>query len=190
MKDWKKEIWTIPNMLSIFRLAIIPVYVVIYLNANQASDYVLAAILLAISCLTDMVDGKIARKFNMISTLGQLLDPVADKATQFCLMICFAIEHPVLWSLLGLFVLKEGFQFVAMLIAYNKGKMLRGALLSGKICTTFLFVSMIAMVLFHDQMSSEIVTVVTCIDGVFMLVTLIHYVITYCKSSSMIRNVE
>lgn len=190
MKDWKKEIWTIPNMLSMFRLAIIPVYVVIYLNADQTADYVLAAVLLAVSCLTDMVDGKIARKFHMTSTLGQLLDPVADKATQFCLMVCFAVEEPVLWSLICLFVLKEGFQLIAMWLAYRKGKMLKGALLSGKICTTVLFVSMIMMVLFHEHTTAKMVTIVTCIDGVFMLVAFIHYVITYCKSTPMIKSVE
>ena len=177
---------SIPNMITLVRIILTPIFVSFYLEGEHTA----AMVLLFAAMLSDLADGYIARKFNMISTLGQLLDPVADKATQFCLMICFAIEHPVLWSLLGLFVLKEGFQFAAMLIAYNKGKMLRGALLSGKICTTFLFISMIAMVLFHDQMSSEIVTVVTCIDGVFMLVAFIHYVITYCKSSSMIRNVE
>lgn len=189
MKDRKIEVWTIPNLLSMFRLLIIPVYLYIYLNADTVMDYVLAATVLAISCLTDMIDGQIARRFNMMSTVGQLLDPVADKATQFCLLICFAVEYPVLWSLLAIFVIKEGFQLVAMWLAYRKGKMLRGALLSGKICTTMLFISMIAMVLFHDQIDAKIVTVVTCIDGILMLNALIQYGITYFKSTSMIRDI-
>lgn len=189
MKDWKKEIWTIPNLLSLFRLAIIPVYVYLYLNANTAADYTLAALILALSCLTDMVDGKIARKFGMTSKIGQLLDPIADKATQFCLLLCFSAEFPVLWSLSTLFIIKESFQLVAMYLAYRKGKMLKGALLSGKICTTALFVSMIGMVLFHDSINSKIVTIVTCVDGLFMLTAMIHYVITYCKSTNMIRNI-
>lgn len=189
MKDWKKEIWTIPNFLSMFRLVIVPLYVVIYLNADTPADYVLAATVLAVSCLTDMIDGQIARRFNMMSTVGQLLDPVADKATQFCLMICFAAEYPVLWSLLAIFVIKEGFQLVAGWLAYRKGKMLRGALASGKICTAVLFLSMIAMVLFHDLINAKIVTVVTCIDGIFMLNALIHYGITYFKSTPMIQDI-
>ena len=189
MKDRKNKIWTIPNILSIFRLLIIPVYLSIYITADSVKDYVLAATVLAVSCLTDMIDGQIARRFNMMSTIGQLLDPVADKATQFCLLVCMAIEYPVLWSLMVLFVIKEGFQLIAMLLAYRKGKMLRGALPSGKICTTVLFVSMIAMVLFHNQIDAKIVTVVTCIDGIFMINALIHYGITYFKGTPMIRDI-
>ena len=66
IKDWKKELFTIPNLLSLFRLALIPVYVIIYLNASDYRDYFIAAAILAVSCLTDLIDGKIARHFNMI----------------------------------------------------------------------------------------------------------------------------
>ena len=55
--NWKKEICTIPNLLSVFRLALIPVYLRIYLNADSSEDYTLAAVVLAVSCLTDLVDG-------------------------------------------------------------------------------------------------------------------------------------
>ena len=96
VKDWKKEIFTIPNLLSLFRLVLIPVYVAIYLNARNSTDYYVAAGILAVSCLTDLIDGKIARHFNMISSLGKILDPLADKATQFTLIICLAIKYNVL----------------------------------------------------------------------------------------------
>ena len=96
IKDWKKDLFTIPNMLSLFRLLLIPVYVVIYLNADADIDYYIAGGILAVSCLTDMIDGQIARHFNMISTIGKILDPLADKVTQFTLIVCLAIEYPVL----------------------------------------------------------------------------------------------
>ena len=86
-KDWKKELLTIPNLLSLFRLVLIPVYVVIYLNAKTTEDYYLAAGILAVSCLTDLIDGKIARHFNMISNVGKILDPFADKVTQFTMVV-------------------------------------------------------------------------------------------------------
>ena len=57
MKNWKKEILSIPNLLSLFRLALIPVYILIYLNATNAAGYYLAAAVLAVSCLTDLIDG-------------------------------------------------------------------------------------------------------------------------------------
>ena len=87
LERWKKEIFTIPNLLSLFRLALLPVYVYIYLNATQTYQYVAAGAIMAVSCLTDMIDGRIARRFNMISTLGKILDPVADKITQFTLTV-------------------------------------------------------------------------------------------------------
>ena len=151
MKDWKKELLTIPNLLSLFRLFLIPVYVAIYLNATQPHDYFLAAAILAVSCLTDLVDGKIARHFNMISTVGKDLDPFADKATQFTLIMCLAMKHHIIRYLVGLFFVKELFQLIAGLMTIRKGKMLRGALITGKICTTILFVSLILLAAAGDQ---------------------------------------
>lgn len=178
IKDWKKEIWTIPNVLSLFRLVLIPVYIIIYLNARESSDYYIAAGILAVSCLTDLIDGKIARHFNMISTLGKILDPLADKATQFALIVCLALKYPVLQYLVGLFVIKESFQLIAGGISLRKGKMLKGALMSGKICTTVLFVSFILMVMIPN-LPDLAVNIVTIVDTVFMLISFGDYFITY-----------
>ena len=186
IKDWKKEILTIPNLLSLFRLLLIPVYMVIYLNAKQASDFYIAGGILAVSCLTDAIDGKIARHFNMISTVGKILDPLADKATQFTLIVCLAVRHPILWVLICLFVVKEGFQLIAGCLTLRKGKMLKGALLSGKICTTILFVSLIVLVLMPD-LSTGIVYTITAIDCVAMLVSFIGYARIYYTQSPMIQ---
>lgn len=180
IKDWKKEILTIPNLLSLFRLVLIPVYVVIYLNAQDNADYYLAAGILAVSCLTDLIDGKIARHFNMISTLGKILDPLADKATQFTLIVCLAMRYPVLLYLIALFVIKEGFQLIAGCINLRKGKMLKGALISGKICTTVLFISLILMVMLPD-LHVSVIEIITYIDAAFMTISFTEYLITYCR---------
>ena len=178
IRNWKKEILTIPNILSLFRLLLIPVYVTIYLNASSPADYLLAGSILAISCLTDLLDGKIARRYNMVSTLGKILDPLADKATQFSLILCLATAHNVLWYLVGLFLVKETFQLIAGSINLRKGKMLKGALLTGKICTTVLFVSLIIMVLF-PQLNYRFISIVTAVDALFMLIALLDYITAY-----------
>lgn len=187
IKDWKKDVFTIPNLLSLFRLVLIPVYIVIYLNAEESVDYAVAASILAVSCLTDMIDGKIARHFDMISTIGKVLDPVADKATQFSLTVCLAIKHPVLWYLAALFVIKEGFQLIAGLITIRQGKMLNGALIAGKVCTCVLFVSLIFLVLL-PELASHIVNIIAMIDAVFMLVSLIQYILVYFRKSPFIQD--
>lgn len=187
--NWKKEILTIPNMLSLFRLVLIPVYIVIYLNAKSSSDYILAAMILAVSCLTDLIDGKIARHFNMISNLGKLLDPVADKATQFTLIICLAIRYNVLWYLVGLFVLKEGFQLVAGGLRLRKGRMLKGAQLTGKICTTILFVSLILMVMI-PTLSVKTINIIAIVDAIFMLIAFVDYIIVYFRKDSKFQDLK
>lgn len=189
IKNWKKDLWTIPNLLSLFRLALIPVYVILYFNAKTAIDHYIAAAVLAVSCLTDAIDGQIARHFNMISTVGKILDPLADKATQFTLIVCLAIQYPVLLFLVSLFVVKEGFQLVAGFLTLRKGKMLTGALLSGKICTAVLFVSLIALVLLPG-ISYEAVTVITIVDCVCMVISFLSYAKTYHTHSPMIQQLE
>ena len=189
IKDWKKEIFTIPNLLSLFRLILIPVYIVIYLNASNAADYFLAAAILAVSCLTDMIDGKIARHFNMISTLGKILDPLADKATQFSLIICLAVKYPVLWYLVGLFIIKESFQLIAGGVILRKGKMLKGALLSGKICTTILFVSLIVMVMI-PSLDAKAVNIIALVDAIFMVIAFADYAIAYFARESKFQTID
>ena len=189
IRKWKKEILTIPNLLSLFRLALIPVYVVIYLNAREPGQYVTAGAILAVSCLTDMVDGKIARRFGMISTVGKVLDPVADKATQFTLTLCLSMNYPVLRPVLILFVIKEGFQLIVGIIHFRKGKMLPGALMAGKICTTVLFVSLIALVLFPGLPHSA-VTAIALVDTGFLVFSFISYIQAYFGKNIKVQDMD
>lgn len=191
IKDWKKEIMTIPNMLSLFRLVLIPVYVVIYLNATEPVHYYIAGGILAVSCLTDLIDGQIARRFNMISTVGKVLDPFADKLTQFTLAVCLAVQYPIVWAMVILIFVKEIFQLIAGIVVFRRGRMLKGALIAGKVCTTVLFVSLIVMVLTPPQyLSNTVVSIVTAVDVVFLLISFVSYARAYYKHSPMIENLE
>lgn len=189
IRNWKKEILTIPNLLSLFRLLLIPVYVVIYLNAVDASHYFIAAAILTVSCLTDLVDGKIARRFDMISTVGKILDPIADKATQLTLILCLALKHPRLWLLVGLFVVKESFQLIAGIINLRNRKMLPGALLAGKVCTAVLFVSLILLVLL-PELPEGTVTGICVVDAVFMLISMVEYIRAYFGKHTKVQDMD
>ena len=183
IKDWKKEVLTIPNLLSLFRLFLIPVYVLIYLKASTAADYYVAAGILAVSCLTDLIDGKIARHFNMISNLGKILDPLADKATQFTLILCLAFKHPFLWWDVALFVIKESFQLIA------GGIMLKGAQMSGKICTTVLFISLILMVMV-PTLPESVIMLLGGLDFVMLSIAFVDYLITYRKRDHKFQSLQ
>lgn len=187
--DWKKEVFTIPNILSLFRLTLIPVYVDIYLNAAAIQDYFLAGSILTVSCLTDMIDGFIARRFHMISTLGKILDPVADKLTQFTLTVCLSIRYPVLRIVLVLFVIKESFQCIVGFLYLHKGKMLSGALPAGKVCTTVLFVSFIILVLL-PELKPEFVNAIALTDTVFLSYAFIHYFFAYFGKNAKIQGLD
>ena len=189
INDWKKEIFTIPNLLSLFRLVLIPVYVVIYLNATEMREYFIAGSILAVSCLTDMIDGKIARRFNMISTVGKILDPIADKLTQFTLTLCLSIKYPILRFVLILFVIKEGFQGIMGIVNLRKRKMLPGALFAGKICTTVLFVSLIALVLIPN-LAPEIVISIAILDTAFLTYSFINYIFAYFGKNVKVQDME
>lgn len=187
--NWKNEIFTIPNLLSLFRLMLIPVYIVIYLNAKEPAHYFLSAAILAVSCLTDMIDGKIARKFNMISTLGKILDPLADKITQLTLIICLAVRYRQLKMLFLLFFIKEMFQLIAGCVNLRRGKILKGALLTGKICTTVLFISLILMVMLPD-LSTNVINAVTALDCICLSIAFVDYIFAYHGNRDKIEDLH
>jgi cardiolipin synthase len=189
LTNWKKEIWSIPNLLSLFRLFLIPVYLSLYLRADSPGAYTAAAVVLALSCLTDLLDGKIARRFNMVTNLGKVLDPLADKLTQLVMIICLSLRHKVMRYLLILFLIKEFFQFFAMIAAMRHGKGLNGALMSGKISTTVLFTSLIILVLMPDLPQSW-VSIISSVCLVFLLYAFGDYILAYYGKNKKIYDLE
>lgn len=189
IKDWKKEVFTIPNVLSIFRLVLIPVYVYIYLNAEEDSQFLLAGVIMALSCITDLVDGKIARHFNMVSNVGKVLDPLADKFTQLALILCLSARYAVLYPILALFLAKEFFQLFVAIFHIRKGKALNGALMAGKVCTTVMFVSLIALVLF-PHMHEMAVDIIVLTDAAFLVNSFICYFLAYFGKNKKVQDVE
>lgn len=99
----KKDILTIPNLLSALRIVLIPIIVVLCVNY----EFTVAVVLLIISAITDIADGFIARRFGMVSDLGKLLDPVADKLTQASIALCLLTLYPDMQYLFILMVIKE-----------------------------------------------------------------------------------
>ena len=189
IKNWKRDFFTIPNILSLFRLSLIPVYAGLYLNATEKYQYALAGTILTISCLTDMIDGKIARKYGMITTLGKVLDPLADKLTQLTLTICLSMKYPVLYPVLSLFVIKELFQLVLGIVFLRRGKMLPGALMAGKVCTTVLFVSLILLV-FMPDMSHGTVTLIAAVDTIFLMISFVSYALAYLGANAKVQDMD
>lgn len=189
INDWKKELFTVPNLLSLFRLLLIPLYSIIYLNAKKPQEYVLAASILAVSCLTDLIDGQIARRFDMVSNVGKLLDPLADKLTQLALTICLSVKYPVLRGVLLLLVIKEVFQVSIAFRMFRRGKMLPGAIFAGKICTVVLFSSLILLVLLPD-LGIRTVKTVALIDTGFLSYAFISYAFAFLGKNTKLQDFQ
>ena len=177
-EKWKKEIITIPNILSLLRIALIPVYAAIYFGGTDPRRYLWAGTILTLSCLTDLADGIIARKCHQITDVGKILDPLADKLTQFTLILSLSAKYSALYPVLGLFLAKELFQCGALLFFAQQGKVLSGALWAGKVCTTGLFVSLILLVLF-PELSMGTVLFLTWVDTGFLLFSFCSYLLAY-----------
>lgn len=123
----KEELFSIPNCMGYFRILLIPVFCVVYLQADTMKDYYVAAAIVAVSTITDLLDGKVARKFNMITEFGKFLDPFADKLTHAAIALCLAVRYTSMRYLVLLMLVKEGFMAVMGLINLRRGKKLDGA---------------------------------------------------------------
>ncbi len=161
MKIDIRDITKIPNLLSLARIALIPCFVYAFLwedgliQSNNTlientNGYLLAAIIVIISGLTDAADGFIARRFNMITDLGKALDPFADKLTQAAVVVCLVIRYKDIWWLVAalfmLIVIKEITLLVMALMYLKKGQDLGGAKWFGKISTIVFYVLVIVLI--------------------------------------------
>jgi cardiolipin synthase len=185
----KNELITIPNLLSLLRIALIPVYGIIYLRASSSQDYLLAGSILAFSCMTDLIDGFIARKFCMVTNIGKILDPLADKLTQLALILSLSFRYSVLYPILGLFLVKELFQCFALIFFVQKGKALSGAIPAGKCCTVILFISLTFLVLVQE-VSLRFVQLLTLIDGIFLLFAFYSYFLAYFGKKNFLTDLN
>lgn len=167
----KNDVLTIPNLLSLIRLLLIPLIIWSYCGAQ---NHIMTVCFIALSALTDILDGKIARKFNMISDVGKVLDPIADKLTQAALIFCLISRHPWMIALLVLLALKE---FLMMLWGYLTIKYtdtVNGAKWYGKVSTVVLYTAMMALILFPD-IPDIVKYVLIALCAAVMLMSLILY---------------
>lgn len=138
-EDTQNKIITIPNLLSLFRVCLIPVIVWLY----SAGQFLLAGYVLVLSGVTDIVDGLIARRFHMISDLGKVLDPIADKLTQAVMLACLLIRFPLMILPLAFLIIKEICMTITGALVIKKTGNVPGAVWHGKAATLLLYATML-----------------------------------------------
>lgn len=141
------KIITIPNVMSLFRILLIPLIVWLYCVKRE---YKWTVAVLLLSAATDIVDGWIARRFNMVSNVGKILDPVADKLTQGITLLCLVSEFPLLVILFLVLIAKETVMVVTGVLAIKKTGLVCGADWHGKATTCLLYLTMMTHIFWHD----------------------------------------
>ena len=169
------RIWTIPNILSIFRMVLIPVFVWTYCGLKN--DLATALVLL-LSSISDTADGIIARRFNMITTLGKAIDPVADKLTQIAMLLCLLTRFPSLIILFALLLIKEITGGVMSLLILKRCKLVLPADWHGKLTTFLLYATM----LLHLLWGSIPESVSNASIAVCSAVTLMSFVLYFIRN--------
>jgi cardiolipin synthase (CMP-forming) len=174
----KKDLWKIPNILCYIRFILIPVFVILYMRASYPREYLRAAAVVFLSGLTDFLDGFIARKFNMITELGKLIDPIADKLTQAALIFVLVMKIKWMFLLLILFVVMQLFLLIAGLVMLKKGTKLNGAKWFGKVSTTVFYAVMLVLISL-PTLDVRITNLLMLICGGFLLLSFLLYINEY-----------
>lgn len=170
--DWKMNI---PNALSLFRLVLLPVFAVLFLNSEKDISLRYWSFgVLVISGITDSLDGIIARRFNQITDLGKILDPVADKITQVIVVLCLAFQYSVLIPIVILCFAKELAQGIGGLLLIKNGAKIEGAKWYGKV-STFAFYGVMALIVAFPSMTYAVRAALIALVAICMLFAFYKY---------------
>ncbi|QQK08658.1 CDP-alcohol phosphatidyltransferase family protein [Miniphocaeibacter halophilus] len=171
----------IPNILSTFRIFLIPFFVWQMLKGNTTN----AGLILVLSGFTDFLDGNLARKFNWITDLGKILDPIADKLTQAAISITMIISIKKYQYFFIIMILKDLIMLVLGGYLMKNGIKLEGAKWFGKI-STFVYYAVMILLLFIPNMPNFIVVSLLFIATVTAIISAVLYIPEYINKQKEI----
>lgn len=171
LKFEKKDILTIPNMLSFFRIILIPMIVVLYVKYKE---YGWTTLIILLSGLTDVIDGWIARHFHMISNFGKILDPIADKLTQAAILLCLCARFPNMLYIFLFMAVKETIMGITGLLSIRYSGEVYGADWHGKLTTCSLYGMMLVHIVWYKIPNNVSDILLIVVAGV-MLISLTLY---------------
>lgn len=165
----------LPNKLTIFRVILIPFFIVFLLIPITSYDKWIALTIFILASLTDLLDGKIARKYNMVTNFGKFMDPLADKLLVCSALICLIELHKIPAWMVILIIAREFIISGFRLVASDNGVVI-AASYWGKFKTTFQMVAVCLLI--ADIPALSLVTgIVLWIAVILTVVSLIDYLI-------------
>ena len=172
----KNQILTIPNLLSLLRLALIPLIVWLYV-IKESPEWTI--VLLIVSGATDIIDGFIARHFNMTSDVGKAIDPLADKLTQIAVLFCLVTRFPLLLLPIVIMIVKEVGSFALRLAIYKKTERVESADWHGKATTVMIYLVILLHILWPlTNLPKEVSTVSILVTASMMILSCILYTLS------------
>lgn len=169
----------IPNLITIFRIILIPVFLIIF-HSNLENRVLYAGLIFLISGISDILDGYIARKYDMGTKLGAVLDPFADKLMSFAVLISFAMVDLIPNLIILLILLKESVMIVGGAILYfREENIVIPSNIYGKAATVLLYASILSIALNFPLNFSAILLILTVVSNIIAFVNYLKIFLQY-----------
>lgn len=169
----------IPNMLSVIRICLVPVFILVYFGDSENSS-IYAAVVYAVASLTDILDGRIARKYNITTNLGRILDPLGDKLMTMAVIVSITIDRVIpVWAVI-VFLVKECMMGLGGLFLYNKFEEMPPSNYFGKCSTVVFFAVCVILMLFKNIPHTAALLMISFALAV-MLLAFASYIIRFVR---------
>lgn len=180
-----KENLTIPNVISLLRICIIPVFIYLYFSSKE-QHYYYALLVIVLSAVTDVVDGFIARRFNMVSDVGKVLDPIADKLTQVSVVFCLMFTHPNLIVMVVVLFTKELLTLFAAVYILRTGFKPISAKWFGKLATVVVYMTFFYAIYLdiNPSMPTIVLDVMAVASTVCLVLSMAGYIKVFLRTDS------
>ena len=174
------DLVTIPNILSYLRLILVVPFVYYFIRGlyDDPRHYITAAVCIVISGLTDCFDGLLARKLNQVTSLGKILDPLADKITLIAVAVCMVIYIPALLPLMLVLFIKDFTMLICGLVLLVKKIPLPASRWYGKLATVVFYISVTVIIFLkavYQYENPTLILVLFCITAAVMIFALLNY---------------
>lgn len=167
----------VPNMLTVVRFIIVPVFG-IYLSIEY---YFVAAILFIVAGITDVLDGYIARKFELVTNFGKIADPMADKLMQLTALVLLVKLDKIKLFILLIILLKELLIGIGSIILYKKVKIVVSANWYGKLSSVIFYFAIIVLIIYKkNNFLTDVLTWVAVGSAIFAFYM-------YCRSYTRVK---
>ena len=183
MDNWSfkpRDLVTVPNLITFFRFVLVPPFVYFFIN----EQFLLAGIMIGLSGLSDCFDGFFARKLNQVTSLGKILDPIADKVTLVAVAVCMVIYIPSILPIMLVLVGKEFLMLLGGFIMLLRKMTPPPANIFGKLAT-LVFYFVISLIIFIKIVTGKEIMPVIIIGLVLvaaaMLLALVQYAVMFVK---------